>query len=170
MSTRSIQKLAICDTLSKCETYSCSNNVCWILKNFVNVDRHPIILLPFDHKNLLLKFFIFLYFFWSGTLTTYYLRLPIVIHLEYRSRREKRTFVFELHCNFTIKGHYSLQGRLLLFNLDTDGNAKIKICKEHCLIWSHLKTIFKFLLMYLTTKYYVKSFKNNLQTFAHVPI
>ncbi|XP_026331417.1 protein takeout-like [Hyposmocoma kahamanoa] len=46
------------------------------------------------------------------------------------SRREKRTFIFELHCNFTIKGHYSLQGRLLLFNLDTDGNAKIKIWNQ----------------------------------------
>ncbi|KPI98776.1 hypothetical protein RR46_10094 [Papilio xuthus] len=44
------------------------------------------------------------------------------------SRREQRTFVFDIQCNFTIKGHYSIVGRILLFNLNTDGNAKIKIC------------------------------------------
>ncbi|XP_072933512.1 protein takeout-like [Epargyreus clarus] len=43
------------------------------------------------------------------------------------SRRDIRTFIFELHCNFTIKGQYSILGRILLFNLDTDGSAKIKI-------------------------------------------
>ncbi|KAI5644844.1 hypothetical protein NE865_03190 [Phthorimaea operculella] len=47
------------------------------------------------------------------------------------SIRAKRLFTFDMHCNFTIKGHYSLQGRLLLFNLDTDGNAKIKIWNQH---------------------------------------
>ncbi|KOB66551.1 Takeout-like protein 3 [Operophtera brumata] len=33
-----------------------------------------------------------------------------------------------MHCNFTIRGVYSLLGRLLLFNLDTEGSAKVKIC------------------------------------------
>lgn len=47
------------------------------------------------------------------------------------SRREKRTFTMDMHCNLTIKGQYSLKGRLLLFNLDTDGNAKIKILNQH---------------------------------------
>ncbi|KPJ17901.1 Circadian clock-controlled protein [Papilio machaon] len=46
------------------------------------------------------------------------------------SRREKRTFVFDIQCNFTIKGHYSIVGRILLFNLNTDGNAKIKIWNQ----------------------------------------
>ncbi|XP_075984833.1 uncharacterized protein LOC142982293 [Anticarsia gemmatalis] len=46
------------------------------------------------------------------------------------SRREKRTFVFDMHCNFTIRGVYSLHGRLLLFNLDTEGLAKIKIYNQ----------------------------------------
>ncbi|KAL4717202.1 hypothetical protein ACJJTC_017089 [Scirpophaga incertulas] len=47
------------------------------------------------------------------------------------SRREKRMFIFDMHCNFTIRGLYSLRGRLLLFNLDTDGYAKIKIWNQH---------------------------------------
>ncbi|KAL0868569.1 hypothetical protein ABMA27_008037 [Loxostege sticticalis] len=47
------------------------------------------------------------------------------------SRREKRTFIFDMHCNFTIRGLYSLRGRLLLFNLDTEGAAKIKIWNQH---------------------------------------
>ncbi|XP_038207307.1 uncharacterized protein LOC119829024 [Zerene cesonia] len=46
------------------------------------------------------------------------------------SRREKRTFVFDMHCNFTIRGQYSIIGRILLFNLNTDGNAKIKIWNQ----------------------------------------
>ncbi|CAG9112537.1 hypothetical protein JYU34_005006 [Plutella xylostella] len=47
------------------------------------------------------------------------------------SKREKRTFIFDITCNLTIKGRYSVNGRLLLFNLDTDGNAKIKIWNQH---------------------------------------
>ncbi|XP_068619766.1 uncharacterized protein [Battus philenor] len=47
------------------------------------------------------------------------------------SIRESRTFVFDIKCNFTIKGHYSIVGRILLFNLNTDGNAKIKIWNQH---------------------------------------
>ncbi|XP_059051921.1 uncharacterized protein LOC131846602 [Achroia grisella] len=47
------------------------------------------------------------------------------------SRRATRTFVFDMHCNFTIRGLYSLRGRLLLFNLDTEGAAKIKIWNQH---------------------------------------
>ncbi|XP_041982687.1 uncharacterized protein LOC121735795 [Aricia agestis] len=46
------------------------------------------------------------------------------------SRREKRTFVFDMHCNLTIRGHYSIVGRILLFNLNTEGNAKIKIWNQ----------------------------------------
>ncbi|CAH2054743.1 unnamed protein product, partial [Iphiclides podalirius] len=46
------------------------------------------------------------------------------------SQREKRTFVFDIQCNFTIKGHYSIVGRILLFNLNTEGNAKIKIWNQ----------------------------------------
>ncbi|XP_047034913.1 uncharacterized protein LOC110373739 [Helicoverpa armigera] len=46
------------------------------------------------------------------------------------SRRKKRTFVFDMHCNFTVSGQYSLLGRLLLFNLDTEGQAKIKIYNQ----------------------------------------
>ncbi|CAB3233706.1 unnamed protein product [Arctia plantaginis] len=46
------------------------------------------------------------------------------------SRRKIRTFIFDIHCNFTIRGEYSLNGRLLLFNLDTDGQAKIKIYNQ----------------------------------------
>ncbi|XP_045454526.1 uncharacterized protein LOC123663929 [Melitaea cinxia] len=47
------------------------------------------------------------------------------------SRREKRTFIFDMHCNFTIKGRYSINGKILLFNLDTEGSAKIKIWNQH---------------------------------------
>ncbi|XP_034836166.1 uncharacterized protein [Maniola hyperantus] len=47
------------------------------------------------------------------------------------SRREKRTFIFDIHCNFTIRGHYSVLGRILLFSLDTEGSAKIKIWNQH---------------------------------------
>ncbi|XP_045779220.1 uncharacterized protein LOC123876871 [Maniola jurtina] len=47
------------------------------------------------------------------------------------SRREKRTFIFDIHCNFTIRGHYSILGRILLFSLDTEGSAKIKIWNQH---------------------------------------
>ncbi|CAK1593727.1 unnamed protein product [Parnassius mnemosyne] len=47
------------------------------------------------------------------------------------SIRETRTFVFDIRCNFTIRGHYSIVGRILLFNLDTDGHAKIKIWNQH---------------------------------------
>ncbi|CAF4841894.1 unnamed protein product [Pieris macdunnoughi] len=46
------------------------------------------------------------------------------------SRREKRTFFFDMHCNFTIRGQYSIDGRILLFNLNTDGDAKIKIWNQ----------------------------------------
>lgn len=46
------------------------------------------------------------------------------------SRRDTRTFTFALHCNFTIRGDYSVQGRILLFNLDTEGYAKIKIYNQ----------------------------------------
>ncbi|CAH0596227.1 unnamed protein product [Chrysodeixis includens] len=46
------------------------------------------------------------------------------------SRRKKRTFVFDMHCNFTVTGEYSLRGRLLLFNLDTEGKANIKIYNQ----------------------------------------
>ncbi|KAG6451471.1 uncharacterized protein LOC115444454 [Manduca sexta] len=46
------------------------------------------------------------------------------------SRRDKRMFIFDMHCNFTIRGVYSLLGRLLLFNLDTEGGAKIKIWNQ----------------------------------------
>lgn len=47
------------------------------------------------------------------------------------SRRDKRLFIFDMHCNFTIRGVYSLLGRLLLFNLDTEGGAKVKIWNQH---------------------------------------
>ncbi|KAI8437730.1 hypothetical protein MSG28_011964 [Choristoneura fumiferana] len=53
--------------------------------------------------------------------------LGTCVPLKVSSRRETRKFIFDIRCNFTIKGHYSIQGRILLFNLDTDGDAKIKI-------------------------------------------
>ncbi|XP_063529604.1 uncharacterized protein LOC134740878 [Cydia strobilella] len=56
--------------------------------------------------------------------------LSTCVPLKVSSRRETRKFIFDIRCNFTIKGHYSLQGRILLFNLDTDGNAKIKIWNQ----------------------------------------
>ncbi|KAJ0172325.1 hypothetical protein K1T71_012298 [Dendrolimus kikuchii] len=47
------------------------------------------------------------------------------------SNRDTRKFIFDMHCNFTVRGVYGIKGRLLLFNLDTEGAAKIKIWNQH---------------------------------------
>ncbi|KAG6447749.1 hypothetical protein O3G_MSEX005140 [Manduca sexta] len=43
------------------------------------------------------------------------------------SELEKRHFVLEFHCNLTIKGQYDAVGRLLLFPINGEGDAKIKL-------------------------------------------
>ncbi|KAJ0183215.1 hypothetical protein K1T71_001191 [Dendrolimus kikuchii] len=40
---------------------------------------------------------------------------------------EKRHFELDFHCNLTIKGKYDAVGRVLLFPINGDGNAKIKL-------------------------------------------
>ncbi|XP_068633894.1 circadian clock-controlled protein daywake-like [Battus philenor] len=43
------------------------------------------------------------------------------------SELEKRHFVLEFHCNLTIKGDYDAVGKILLFPINGEGNAKIKL-------------------------------------------
>ncbi|XP_041980089.1 circadian clock-controlled protein daywake-like [Aricia agestis] len=40
---------------------------------------------------------------------------------------EKRKFIFEFHCNITVKGRYEAKGKLLLFPIDGAGDAKIEL-------------------------------------------
>ncbi|XP_045769099.1 circadian clock-controlled protein daywake-like [Maniola jurtina] len=43
------------------------------------------------------------------------------------SELEKRHFVLEFHCNLTIKGQYDAIGRILLFPINGEGDAKVKL-------------------------------------------
>ncbi|XP_013133142.1 PREDICTED: circadian clock-controlled protein-like [Papilio polytes] len=43
------------------------------------------------------------------------------------SELEKRHFVLEFHCNLTIKGGYDAVGKVLLFPINGEGDAKIKL-------------------------------------------
>ncbi|CAK1585305.1 unnamed protein product [Parnassius mnemosyne] len=43
------------------------------------------------------------------------------------SELEKRHFVLEFHCNLTIKGAYDAVGKILLFPINGEGDAKIKL-------------------------------------------
>ncbi|XP_052740998.1 circadian clock-controlled protein daywake-like [Bicyclus anynana] len=43
------------------------------------------------------------------------------------SELEKRHFVLEFHCNLTIKGQYDAVGRILLFPINGEGDAKVKL-------------------------------------------
>ncbi|CAH0399752.1 unnamed protein product [Chilo suppressalis] len=43
------------------------------------------------------------------------------------SELEKRHFVLQFHCNLTIKGRYDAVGRILLFPINGEGDAKIKL-------------------------------------------
>lgn len=52
------------------------------------------------------------------------------IHCHYfRAFLEKNVFLLEVKCNITIKGKYTAVGRLLLFPINGEGDAKIKIGK-----------------------------------------
>ncbi|XP_047530914.1 circadian clock-controlled protein daywake-like [Vanessa atalanta] len=43
------------------------------------------------------------------------------------SELEKRHFVLEFHCNLTIKGQYDAVGKILLFPINGEGDAKVKL-------------------------------------------
>ncbi|XP_037969175.2 circadian clock-controlled protein daywake [Plutella xylostella] len=43
------------------------------------------------------------------------------------SELEKRHFVLEFHCNLTIRGQYTAVGRILLFPINGEGDAKVKL-------------------------------------------
>ncbi|CAH2238700.1 circadian clock-controlled protein daywake-like [Pararge aegeria] len=43
------------------------------------------------------------------------------------SELDKRHFVLEFHCNLTIKGQYDAVGRILLFPINGEGDAKVKL-------------------------------------------
>ncbi|XP_032516683.2 circadian clock-controlled protein daywake-like [Danaus plexippus] len=43
------------------------------------------------------------------------------------SELEKRHFVLEFHCNLTIKGQYDAIGKILLFPINGEGDAKVKL-------------------------------------------
>ncbi|XP_059049935.1 circadian clock-controlled protein daywake-like isoform X1 [Achroia grisella] len=43
------------------------------------------------------------------------------------SELEKRHFVLQFHCNLTIKGQYDAVGRILLFPINGEGDAKVKL-------------------------------------------
>ncbi|KAL4709436.1 hypothetical protein ACJJTC_019733 [Scirpophaga incertulas] len=43
------------------------------------------------------------------------------------SELEKRHFVLQFHCNLTIKGQYEAVGKILLFPINGEGDAKIKL-------------------------------------------
>ncbi|CAK1555376.1 unnamed protein product [Leptosia nina] len=43
------------------------------------------------------------------------------------SELEKRHFVLQFHCNLTIKGQYDAVGKILLFPINGEGDAKVKL-------------------------------------------
>ncbi|XP_047509470.1 circadian clock-controlled protein daywake-like [Pieris napi] len=43
------------------------------------------------------------------------------------SELEKRHFVLDFHCNLTIKGQYDAVGKILLFPINGEGDAKVKL-------------------------------------------
>ncbi|XP_049872270.1 circadian clock-controlled protein daywake-like [Pectinophora gossypiella] len=43
------------------------------------------------------------------------------------SELEKRHFVLEFHCNLTIRGQYDAVGQVLLFPINGEGDAKVKL-------------------------------------------
>ncbi|VVC91419.1 circadian clock-controlled protein daywake-like [Leptidea sinapis] len=43
------------------------------------------------------------------------------------SELEKRHFVLEFHCNLTIKGQYDAVGQILVFPINGEGDAKVKL-------------------------------------------
>ncbi|CAB3226984.1 unnamed protein product [Arctia plantaginis] len=61
--------------------------------------------------------------FYNGKVTGF--RKCIVDDIE--SYLEKRKFIFAFHCNLTIKGTYDAKGKILLFNIDGGGDAKIRL-------------------------------------------
>lgn len=71
-----------------------------------------------------------------------------------RSYLEKRKFVFAFHCNLTIKGTYDAKGRIILFNIDGGGDAKIKLSKYR-LIKALVKLLQQFLFFMLSFARYI---------------
>ncbi|CAG5028603.1 unnamed protein product [Parnassius apollo] len=58
--------------------------------------------------------------------------------LNVEAHLEKNVFVLEVRCNITIKGKYTAVGRLLLFSINGEGDAKIKIVNS--IIKMNIKT------------------------------
>lgn len=56
---------------------------------------------------------------------------------------EQNTFILEVKCNITIKGKYTAVGRLLLFPINGEGDAKIKIGEKvfNAIFYSNAQTI-----------------------------
>ncbi|GBP47829.1 Circadian clock-controlled protein [Eumeta japonica] len=54
---------------------------------------------------------------------------------------EKNIFILDTRCNITIKGKYTAVGRLLLFPINGDGDAKLKIINAN--IRLDIKTVYK---------------------------